>query len=254
MKFIRRLLSPPVFEDILKTQQAYLLNIILWVLIFVPVPFVIYTLTTTPENISRTMIQTIIGETVNVILLFMLHRGYVKTASIVQVGAFWLFFTVTAITGAGVQAEAYLLGYGLVIAIAGVLLGGRGALVVTALSLFAGGLMVYAYEQGMLLARFVSTPLTTWVMSLVLFPVTAILQYLGSRVARQALARASASEERYRLISQVSSDYTFSTALNAEGKMYLNWVTGALERMTGYTFDEYVASGGWQGHLHPEDV
>ena len=254
MKFIRRLLSPPVFEDILKTQQAYLLNIILWVLIFVPVPFVIYTLTITPENISRTMIQTIIGETVNVILLFMLHRGYVKTASIVQVGAFWLFFTVTAITGAGVQAEAYLLGYGLVIAIAGVLLGGRGALVVTALSLFAGGLMVYAYEQGMLLARFVSTPLTTWVMSLVLFPVTAILQYLGSRVARQALARASASEERYRLISQVSSDYTFSTALNAEGKMYLNWVTGALERMTGYTFDEYVASGGWQGHLHPEDV
>jgi len=62
------------------------------------------------------------------------------------------------------------------------------------------------------------------------------------------------SEERYRLISQVSSDYTFSTALDSEGKMYLNWVAGAFEQMTGYTFDEYVASGGWQGHLFQDDI
>ena len=62
------------------------------------------------------------------------------------------------------------------------------------------------------------------------------------------------SEERYRLISQVSSDYTFSTALDSEGKMYLNWVAGAFEQMTGYTFDEYVAAGGWQGHLSQDDI
>jgi len=62
------------------------------------------------------------------------------------------------------------------------------------------------------------------------------------------------SEERYRLISEVSSDYTFSTAMDAEGNMYLNWVAGAFEQMTGYTFDEYVASGGWQGHLFQDDI
>jgi PAS domain S-box-containing protein len=62
------------------------------------------------------------------------------------------------------------------------------------------------------------------------------------------------SEERYRLISEVISDYTFSTKLNAEGKLFLNWVAGAFERITGYTYEEYVARGGWLAALHPDDV
>ena len=61
------------------------------------------------------------------------------------------------------------------------------------------------------------------------------------------------SEERYRLISEVMSDYTFSTKLNAEGKLALNWVAGAFEAITGYGFREYVARGGWLAALHPED-
>jgi PAS domain-containing protein len=254
MKQFQKVLSPPVFEDELKTQQAYLLNIILWTLIVVPIPFIIYTLLVTPENLNRALTQAAFGEAVNIILLWMLHRGSIRAASIIQVIAFWFFFTVTAATDTGVQGEAYLLGFGLVIAIAGLLLGGRGALFITILSLLTGAAMVYAQEKGMIVSGFGSTPLTTWVFSLILFPVSATLQYLGSQVTRQALARARASEEQYRLISRVSADYTFSTALNAEGKMYLNWVAGALERMTGYTFDEYVATGGWQGHLHPEDA
>ena len=68
--------------------------------------------------------------------------------------------------------------------------------------------------------------------------------------AGRALA---ASEERYRLISEVISDYTFSTKLDGEGRLYLNWVAGAFERITGYTCEEYVARGGWLAALHPED-
>ena len=254
MNLLRKIVSPPVFEDEIKTQQAYLLNIILWVLVCVPFPFVIYTLVFTPESIGRTMAQAVFGETVNIVLLLMLRRGHVRSASIIQVGAFWVFFTATAFTATGVQGEAYLLGYGLVISIAGMLLGGRGALVMTVLSLFTGAVMMYAHGQGRMASGFASTPLTTWIVSLVLFPIAAMLQYLGTQVTRQALARARASEARYRLISEVSSDYTFSTALNSDGKMYLNWVAGAFDRMTGYTFEEYVASGGWRGHLFPEDM
>jgi len=69
--------------------------------------------------------------------------------------------------------------------------------------------------------------------------------------AGQGLAE---SEERYRLISEVISDYTFSTKLNAEGKLFLNWVAGAFEAITGYTYDEYVARGGWLAALHPDDL
>lgn len=63
-----------------------------------------------------------------------------------------------------------------------------------------------------------------------------------------------ASEERYRLISAVISDYTFSTRLAPDGRLQLDWVAGAFESITGYTFEEYVARGGWPAALHPDDV
>jgi PAS domain S-box-containing protein len=70
---------------------------------------------------------------------------------------------------------------------------------------------------------------------------------------RDAEKTLAASEEHYRLISEVMSDYTFSTKLDAEGKLVLNWVAGAFEKITGYTYEEYVARGGWRAALHPDD-
>jgi PAS domain S-box-containing protein len=69
--------------------------------------------------------------------------------------------------------------------------------------------------------------------------------------AEDALA---ASEERYRLISEVSSDYTFSNRLREDGRFHLEWVAGAFERITGYDLEEYEARGGWTATLHPDDV
>jgi PAS domain S-box-containing protein len=254
MTSFKKFFTAPTFDDEVKTQQAYMLHIILWTLICVPIPLVIYALLLKPDNLSRTLLQAFLGETVNVILLFMLHRGFVKAASIIQVSAFWIFFTVIAFTGNGVQSEAYLLGYGLVIATAGSLLGGRGASVFTILSIAAGGWMAYGQMQGVSNSGFDNSPLTTWVVSFVLFPVGAIIQHLASRTTRSALSRAQASEEKYRLISQVSSDYTFVTDVGKDGSGSLSWVAGAFEKMTGYTYEEYVATGGWLAHVHPDDL
>ena len=57
---------------------------------------------------------------------------------------------------------------------------------------------------------------------------------------------AAANEERYRLISSVATDYVFSSALGPNGDLVLNWVAGAFEQITGYSFEEYVARGGWR--------
>lgn len=254
MSFLKRILTPPVFDNETKTQQAYMLHIILWTLVFVPVPYFIYALVATPEVLTRATIQSLFGLLTNSILLVILRRGYVRAAAIIQVSAFWLFFTATAITGKGVQGEAYLIGYTLVITIAGILLGGGGAFIFTAMSLGIGLYMVNLQLLGKLNGGFSGSPISTWVSSLLLFPVGAILQRLASGNVRHSLARARASEERYRLISQVSSDYTFSTALDSNGNMHLNWVAGAFEEITGYGFEEYVANGGWLGHLHPDDL
>ena len=75
-----------------------------------------------------------------------------------------------------------------------------------------------------------------------------------TRHLEQANETLRESEMRYQLISTVASDYMFSTRLDAEGKLVLNWVAGAFETITGYTFGEYIAHGGWRAALHPDDL
>lgn len=251
---LKRWLTPPVFEDEAKTHQAFILNVILWTLVCVPIPYLIYSLIKTPELAGRVWAQVIFGESANVLALYILRRGQVRGASMLQVSLFWIFLTGTALTGGGVQSEAYLLGYSLVIVIAGILLGGRGATFFTVLSLIAGALMMYLYSQGKIDTGFNSSLPTTWIVSVLFFPIVAILQYLASGTLQRALKRASLSEERYRLISRVSSDYTFSSRENEKGIMELVWVAGAFENITGYTYEEYIAIGGWRAHIHPDDL
>jgi PAS domain S-box-containing protein len=81
------------------------------------------------------------------------------------------------------------------------------------------------------------------------------VESLRIRLARgQAEAALRASEERYHLISEVASDYMFSTRLGADGRLTLNWAAGAFETITGYTFENYIAHGGWRAALHPDDM
>jgi len=61
------------------------------------------------------------------------------------------------------------------------------------------------------------------------------------------------SEERYRLITSVMSDYAFFTQFDQGGGISEEWVSGAFESMTGYTPDEHFARGGWSSILHPDD-
>jgi PAS domain S-box-containing protein len=76
---------------------------------------------------------------------------------------------------------------------------------------------------------------------------------LEERIAERT-AQLAASEERYRAVSAVSSDYVFSTTVSPEGTLATNWVGGAFESLSGYALDEYAAKGGWRAALHPDDV
>ncbi|MCQ3937323.1 MAG: hypothetical protein DPW18_09780 [Chloroflexi bacterium] len=253
-EFLRHIFQPPVFDNDEDNHQAYLLNVILWGLVVVPVPYVLYYSIFAPQGLTRALIQTAVGETVNILLLVLMRRGHIRAASFIQVSAFWLFLTVSALTSAGIHDESYLLGYPLVIVIAGLLFGGHGAFITAGLSLLSGLLMIHAEMRGLVIASSSRQPLETWTISLVIFPMVAILQHLSMRTVTRALERARLSEERYRLISNVSFDYTFETHVDKDGGTSLVWVGGAFEKMTGYTLDEYIATGGWLAHVHPADL
>ncbi|MCD6518508.1 MAG: PAS domain S-box protein, partial [Anaerolineae bacterium] len=66
----------------------------------------------------------------------------------------------------------------------------------------------------------------------------------------QALAQ---SEERYRLISELVSDWAYSFKVNPDGSMELEWMTDAFTRISGYTVEE-VNKQTWRLLIHPEDM
>ncbi len=71
---------------------------------------------------------------------------------------------------------------------------------------------------------------------------------------KRAEAALRQSEERFRLISSLTSDYTFSSRFNAQGVLENIFLTGAFEEISGYTPQEFIALGGWRATLHPDDL
>ncbi|MGH2522387.1 MAG: PAS domain S-box protein, partial [Anaerolineales bacterium] len=61
------------------------------------------------------------------------------------------------------------------------------------------------------------------------------------------------SEARYRLISELTSDYAYAFQVQSDGELTLERVSGAFERITGYTSEEVDARGGWASLVHPDD-
>ncbi|MFC1572281.1 PAS domain S-box protein [Candidatus Eisenbacteria bacterium] len=72
-----------------------------------------------------------------------------------------------------------------------------------------------------------------------------------SKIAEDALRE---SEERYRVVSELTTDYAYSFRVEEEGQIECEWVTGALRHITGYTREELAQLGGWEHLVHPDDM
>ncbi|TAG95064.1 MAG: PAS domain S-box protein [Oscillatoriales cyanobacterium] len=63
------------------------------------------------------------------------------------------------------------------------------------------------------------------------------------------------SESRYRILSQITSDFGYSFKVLPDNTWFCEWMTEAFTNITGYTEKEIVTSGGLQFHcIHPDDV
>ncbi len=61
------------------------------------------------------------------------------------------------------------------------------------------------------------------------------------------------SEARYRAISELTKTYAYSTRLEADGTLILEWVTGDFVQITGYPLEEIKKLGGPLTLIHPAD-
>jgi PAS domain S-box-containing protein len=62
------------------------------------------------------------------------------------------------------------------------------------------------------------------------------------------------SEERHRYISNIITDVAYSCEKPAGGGFALNWMTGACERLTGYSAESILEKGCWKFLVIEEDI
>lgn len=81
--------------------------------------------------------------------------------------------------------------------------------------------------------------------------VEASLDVTHHKQIEQALIR---SEERYRVISELVSDFAYAARIKPNGVPVMEWMTDALLHITGYTIEEIETNGGLFSLVHAEDV
>ena len=187
---MRKLLTPPVFEDEEKTQTARLLHVILWTLILAVTSIATMGIILVPEYVIRGGL--IIGsvDATSLVLLGLTRRGYTRLTSILLVVSLWVIVTALALTANGVHAPA-ITGYLILVLIAGLLLGsqvGVGTAIVCSLTELG---MVYAEVAGRLPPSQVQqTPVTLWIVSTLFMGLLIGLQYLAASTVQASLQRA----------------------------------------------------------------
>lgn len=62
------------------------------------------------------------------------------------------------------------------------------------------------------------------------------------------------SEDRYRRISELISDFVYSIRVEPDGSQVPEWSTETLTRIIGIEYTELLKQGGWQKVIHPEDL
>lgn len=61
------------------------------------------------------------------------------------------------------------------------------------------------------------------------------------------------SEDRYRLISEMMSDFAYAFCIGQNDAEAHEWMTGAFTRISGYPLDEFEAQEGWLRIVYPDD-
>ena len=258
-------ITPPVFEDAEKTATAKLLYAIIAInvalcLVFL-VPFILFS----PGDLSQFLFASSTVIVTGLISILFAQRGKVQTASILLVIFLWISIISVATYEGGIKSAVFP-GTVVLVFITGMLLGDWAGFITATASIATGLIMVIAESRG-LIPSIEGDALSRLISYSFFIVMILVFQSISSKALRDALKKSQIelaerlrteqalriSEERYRLISSVSSDYMFSTKLGDDGDLHLNWVAGAFEQITGYPFDEYVARGGWLAALHPED-
>ena len=233
--WLRKTLTPPVFEDDEeKTRVARLLNIILIFVMSLIMLFSVPAWFTTPE-IGRIAVELFLVFWA-VIMLFMLHRGFVRRAGFLLSFTLWAAVTYGTYEAGGFYGSTMSAYFGIIL-IAELLLGIWAGVIFGGLSIGAAALMMYLDGQGLLppAPDYITIETFFWEFSAVVIGVVALLSLVMNSL-HQALARARLNEkelaqkvEEVQLLAQQALEASeFKTHMLARVSHELRTPLGAL--------------------------
>lgn len=200
-----------------------------------------------------TSILLLIGVLITIGGMILNRRGYVKSGGVILLATLWAMTMVMSSLSGGVRSlDIIFFISGTVIA--GIVLGAKGAYSYAGLSLLSGLGLVLIGNAGFEFPQiFMFPPAGAWIILLINLVFTVVPLQVAVQSLSDSASRARISEERYRLIASVMSDYAFSIEYGLNGEVADQWLSGAFEEITGYAPEEYFARGGWSSILHPDD-
>jgi GAF domain-containing protein len=192
-KAFHNFFAAPVFpEDEDKTRSAFLLNVIGWSTIGVLTFLLLFrSLQAQDVNLVEVNLILIALITATGVVLFLSHNGQVQAASFLLVTIYWLGLGYVAWVADGIRDVTFI---GLVVPIllAGLLLGWRGAAIVTLLSMVLGWVLAYA-EQTQLFSPTLDEPLNFARDMTAVFLLMGLLIYLMITSLQNAVNRSRAT-------------------------------------------------------------
>jgi len=200
-----------------------------------------------------TSIVLLSGLLVAVSSLILNHRGWVDASGMVVLVFLWFITVALAVFSKGIQS-LHIIFFISGTVVAGIVLGAKGAYSYAGLSLLTGLGLILLGNAGFEFPNLFSyPPVAAWIILFINLIFTVVPLQVALESLSESASRAHASEERYRLIASVMSDYAFSIQYGKDGEIDDQWLSGAFEAITGYTPNEYFDGGGWLFILHPDD-
>lgn len=204
---LRKVLAAPTFpDDENKTRSAYYINAVtlfsasaMFILFIVRVLF----LRINVIDLSNLIVLGIVG--VQAIVWIMMRSGAVQLAGYVNIIMVWLAGTLLAFTGSGLRGSGFL-SYFVIILLAGLLVGGRGALSIALLSV-GSAFALAAWESAGRLMDPADPPFDIAAETAVLFLLCTVIIWLIISSLRRALEITTANTKQLEAANKELSEF-----------------------------------------------
>lgn len=224
----------PEFTDPEDQRRAKMLVVTQFGVLFMVSAIMIFSLVKTPEH-KEALIEGSLGIAAMIISYLLLRAGRIDFASWLIVILGWLIFTVDLGLYAGIRGVS-VLGQILTVIFTGLVINGKGALVLTIITLSANYLILRLEQAGLLMfPMLLGANDTRWFIQTVYTILAALYIWTADNVIRKALAKSRETADQYRALFEQTSDGVIIIGLdwkiisaNDQAHQMLNYSIGEL--------------------------